>query len=193
VLQYIFIFLQESQQRQQQTQVLRQIQAFHPEGQLLWVEGDLGRILSPTWLVSGSMPQIQRRLPWVIGRLRIIDRARPQVPDNGSILLVETPIPAVDGEMWIVQGEASNVRRLIRATNFDHLRTSSSPLRLIGQFEGGQQQQGEVDVPAHQVQEPVEPSKLESVFDFFNAPKIFKNLILMAGIAALGFFATFLF
>jgi hypothetical protein len=82
------------------------------------------------------MTAVQRRLPWVVGRLIVVDRRRPRIPNGGNVLLVEAPIPVVEGTMWVVQGEASNVRRLLRIANLAHTDSSVTPLRLIGEFEG---------------------------------------------------------
>lgn len=74
------------------------------------------------------MEEHHRHLPWVVGRLVIVDRRRPEIAPRGNILLVEAPIPEAEGDLWIVQGEYSNVSHLLRNLN--------SNLSLIGRFDG---------------------------------------------------------
>ena len=80
------------------------------------------------WVVNGRFDVLERRLPWVIGRLTIIDRRRiNNIPPRGNILRVGVPIPAAAaGDLWIVQGEYLNILNLLRTVN----------ATLIGRFDG---------------------------------------------------------
>ena len=134
------------------------------------------------------MPQNQRRLPWVVGRLLIVNQRRPQALVGGHILLVTSPIPAVDGDMWIVQGELSNIRRLIRGANSDHLSAAASPLRLIGQFEGGARREDQENLDQQQDFEPDVLPRWHNLLT--NLIRFLYILILLFITALVGFFVS---
>ena len=122
----------------------------------------------------------------------VINQRRPQALDGGNILLVETPVPTVDGDMWIVQGELSNVRRLIRAANFDRLSSSARPLRLIGQFDGGSRREEEPVVDAVEVlqeHDEAEETPKNELSDLL--ARLFYFLWPTFTAAFIGFFASF--
>jgi hypothetical protein len=93
---------------------------------------------------------------------------------------VDDPVPEDGDPLWVVHGESSHIRRLLRTVNRQS--TTRRPLRVVGQFED------------HDVDEDLPANLVGACLDDIDGPIMFDDnfvpRLLICGIALLMYIAT---